>query len=109
MQFTHAPSPGQVFEIGKPEQISLRTLFESPHIPKVVFDVRDISRFLYTECDILLARVKDLQVMEVAVRDGVKDSLEDLAKCVELHSPLSLALEKEWEAKRVALLEIDLQ
>ncbi|TGO16148.1 hypothetical protein BTUL_0031g00130 [Botrytis tulipae] len=94
MQFTHAPSPGQVFEIGIPEQISLRTLFESPHIPKVVFDVRDISRF---------------QVMEVAVRDGVKNNLEDLAKCVELHSPLSSAPEKEWEAKQVALLETDLQ
>lgn len=47
--------------------------------------------------------------MEVAVRDVVKDNLEDLAKCVELHSPLSSALKKEWEAKRIALLEIDLQ
>ncbi|TGO58053.1 hypothetical protein BCON_0059g00320 [Botryotinia convoluta] len=109
MQFTHAPSPGQAFETDIPEHISLRTLFESPHIPKVVFDVRDISHFLYTECDISLAGVKDLQLMEVAVRDGVKDNLGDLAKCVELHSPLSSALKKEWEAKRVALLKIESQ
>ncbi|THV51741.1 hypothetical protein BGAL_0100g00100 [Botrytis galanthina] len=75
MQFTHAPSPGQASEIDIPEHVSLRTLFESPHILKVVYDVRDTSRFLYTESDISLAGVKDLQVMEVAVRDVVKRQL----------------------------------
>ncbi|KAF7918048.1 hypothetical protein BELL_0077g00130 [Botrytis elliptica] len=109
MQFTHAPSPGQAFEADIPEYISLRNLFESPHISKVVFDVRDISHFLYTECHISLAGVKDLQLMELAVRDVGKDNLGDLAKCVELHSPLSSALKKEWEAKRVALLTIESQ
>ncbi|TGO26103.1 hypothetical protein BPAE_0066g00290 [Botrytis paeoniae] len=109
MQFTHAPSPGQAFETDIPEYISLRTLFKSPHIPKVVFDVRDISHFLYTKCDISLAGIKDLQLMELAVRDGGKDNLGDLAKCVELHSPLSSALKKEREAMRVALLQIESQ
>ncbi|KAF5869918.1 putative 3 -5 exonuclease protein [Botrytis fragariae] len=75
MQSTHAISPGQAFETDIPEHISLRTLFESPHVHKVVFDVRDISHFLYTECGISSTGVKDLQLMELAVRDSVEDKL----------------------------------
>ncbi|KAJ8058248.1 hypothetical protein OCU04_012442 [Sclerotinia nivalis] len=109
MQYTHAPPPGQAHQAETPEYISLKTLFESPYISKILFDVRDISHFLYTKCDISLAGVKDIQLMELAVRAGGKDKLRGLAKCVELHSPLPSAVKKEWEAKRTALQKIEIR
>ncbi|KAF7868698.1 hypothetical protein EAF04_005228 [Stromatinia cepivora] len=109
MQYTHAPSPGQAHQTDTPEYISPKTLFESPHIPKILFDVRDISHFLYTKCEISPAGVKDIQLMELAVRAGGKDKLRGLAKCVEPHSPLSSTVKKEWEAKRTAVQKIEIR
>ncbi|KAI9644623.1 hypothetical protein NHQ30_006645 [Ciborinia camelliae] len=101
MQFTQAPSQGLAnSKTDTPEYISLKTLFESPYITKILFDVCDISHFLFTQCEISLAGVRDLQLMELAVRDGGQNNLRGLAKCVDLHSPVPASTKMEWVITR---------
>lgn len=49
-----------------PHDITLKTILESPKIPKVFFDVRNDSDALFAHFGIRLQGVQDLQVMELA-------------------------------------------
>ena len=62
---------------------SLRTILESSTIPKVVFDLRNISRTLFGLFRISVDGIKDLQLMELAYRTGSREFVSSLANCVE--------------------------
>ena len=89
---------------GYVEACNLRDILESPGVDKVVHDVRRVSFALYGHFDVRLEGVRDLQLMEVAVRlpaasepaasestsgsgSGSKRSLRGLAACIERDYP----------------------
>lgn len=76
---------------------SLKTILESPTIPKVIFDIRNDSDALFSHYEISVDGIKDLQVMELATRKGSKDFVAGLAKCIEIDSPVSIAAKAEWQ------------
>ncbi|CAE6434795.1 unnamed protein product [Rhizoctonia solani] len=59
--------------------LTLKTLFESPDIPKVFYDVRTDADNLFNVFDISLQGVIDLQLYELAIRVGSKRFLNPLA------------------------------
>ena len=76
---------------------SLKTILESPAIPKVIFDIRNDSDALFSLFQISVDGIKDLQLMELATRKGSKDFVAGLAKCIEKESPVSAAAKEEWQ------------
>ncbi|KAF9767146.1 hypothetical protein IL306_000346 [Fusarium sp. DS 682] len=70
---------------------SFREVLESKDIPKVGFDIRDISRLLFRQYNVSLAGIHDLQLMELASRkDGEsKKFLSGLQKCINQDLPSS--------------------
>ena len=81
---------------------SLKTILESPIIPKIIFDVRNDSDALFSHFQISIDGVQDLQLMELATRKGSKDFVAGLAKCIEIESPISAPAKAEWQrAKEV--------
>lgn len=76
---------------------SLKTVLESPAIPKVVFDIRNDSDALFSHYGISVDGIQDLQLMELATRKGSKDFVAGLAKCIEKESPVSTATKAEWQ------------
>lgn len=76
---------------------SLKTILESPTIPKVIFDIRNDSDALFSQYEISVDGIKDLQLMELATRKGSKDFVAGLAKCTEKNSPVSTAAKAEWQ------------
>lgn len=80
---------GSAFSVTNQNQTSLKTILESPSIPKVVFDVREGSEGLFSHFEIKLQGIKDLQVMELAARFGPpQDNLSSLIECVERDASL---------------------
>ena len=77
--------------------ISLKTILESPTIPKVIFDIRNDSDALFSLFQISVDGIQDLQLMELATREGSKDFVAGLAKCVENESPISAASKANWQ------------
>ncbi|KAI6080213.1 hypothetical protein F4821DRAFT_68875 [Hypoxylon rubiginosum] len=77
---------------------SLSTILQSDKIPKVVFDVRGISKALFDQHNLSLDGIRDLQLMELASRDGrqSKKYVAGLAKCVETDIPASNEARKRW-------------
>jgi len=81
---------------------SLKTILESPTIPKIIFDVRNDSDALFSHFQISLDGIQDVQLMELATREGSKDFVAGLAKCIEKESPISAPAKAEWQrAKEV--------
>jgi len=62
---------------------TLKSIFESPSIPKVFFDVRNDSDALFSHYGIALQGIEDVQLMENASRYRSKEFLTGLAKCIE--------------------------
>ena len=89
---------------------SLKTVLESPTIPKVIFDVRKGSDALYGLYGITVDGIRDLQLMELGCRKGLKDTVAGLAKCIETDTVISAAIKADWqrtkeEADRLSLTE----
>jgi exonuclease 3'-5' domain-containing protein 1 len=76
---------------------SLKTILESPTIPKVFFDIRNDSDALFSHFQISVDGIKDLQLMELASRKGSQNLVAGLAKCIEKESPVSTAAKAEWQ------------
>jgi exonuclease 3'-5' domain-containing protein 1 len=76
---------------------SLKTILESPTIPKVFFDIRNDSDALFSHFQISVDGIKDLQLMELASRKGSQNLVARLAKCIEKESPVSTAAKAEWQ------------
>lgn len=54
-----------------PRYITLKTILETPEIPKVFFDVRNDSDALFAHFGIRLQGIQDLQVMELASKQAL--------------------------------------
>lgn len=69
---------------------TLKTIFESPNIPKVFFDVRNDSDALFSLFQIDLRGIQDLQLMELATRRGSRKFINGLSRCIDRDAPLSI-------------------
>lgn len=76
---------------------SLKTVLESSTIPKVVFDIRNISDALFSLFRVSIDGIKDLQLMELASRKGSQEFVCGLSECIKKYSPIS-ATEKTESA-----------
>lgn len=78
--------------------ISLKTIFESPTVRKVFFDVRNDSDALFAQYKISLCGVVDIQLMELASRTYSRRYLASLAKCIDGDSAVSPATKEHWRS-----------
>ena len=69
---------------------------ESPTIPKVVFDIRNHLDALFNLFQISVNGIKDLQLMELAYRTGLRKFVSNLAKYIVEESPISAAANTKW-------------
>ncbi|KAL8676593.1 MAG: hypothetical protein Q9186_006909 [Xanthomendoza sp. 1 TL-2023] len=79
-------------------QTTLKSILESPAIPKVFFDVRRDSDALFAHFGIQLAGIHDLQLMELATRNPTtsKKYLNSLAKCIEYDGSMPAQQYQQW-------------
>ncbi|MCJ1429370.1 hypothetical protein MMC29_007284 [Sticta canariensis] len=75
---------------------SFYAILESDTIPKVFFDVRNDSNVLYSHYQVKLAGVQDLQLMELATRNGPMGLLSRLARCIRNDAGLGLREGMVW-------------
>lgn len=76
---------------------SLKTVLESPNIPKVFFDCRNDSDALYSYFRISLDGVIDVQLLELAARRRSRDYVAGLTKCVQTASSVPDAAKRAWQ------------
>lgn len=75
---------------------SLKATLESETIPKVFFDVRNDSDALHCHFQVSLAGIEDLQLMEVATRNGSKRLLNGLTNCISNDAGLEPSQSFAW-------------
>jgi hypothetical protein len=63
--------------------VSLKSVPESTTIPTVFFDIRNYSYALFSLFQICVEGIKDLQLMELASRSGLREFVSGLAKCID--------------------------
>ncbi|KAM5477096.1 hypothetical protein MauCBS54593_000367 [Microsporum audouinii] len=68
---------------------TLRCILECPILRKTVFDVRNGSDILLDQYKDILGGIEDIQLMELATRNGSKEYVRGLVTCVRNDSPLS--------------------
>ncbi|OBT83402.1 hypothetical protein VE02_08733 [Pseudogymnoascus sp. 03VT05] len=88
------------FSITTTTRTSLKTILESPTIPKVIFDIRNDSDALFSLFKISVDGIRDLQVMELATRRGSRQYVSSLAKCIEYGSPISSTDKFRWRVSK---------
>ncbi|KAF9251021.1 hypothetical protein DTO027I6_1648 [Penicillium roqueforti] len=79
---------------------TLLSILESPHIPKVFFDVRNDSDALFSHFNVKLAGVIDLQLMELATSLFPRRYVSGLAKCIERDALLTTHESQLWKASK---------
>ncbi|KAJ5154820.1 uncharacterized protein N7500_010259 [Penicillium coprophilum] len=84
---------------GKEDQ-TLLGILESPHIPKVFFDVRNDSDALFSHFNVKLAGVIDLQLMELATSLFPRRYVSGLLKCIERDALLTTHELQFWKASK---------
>ncbi|EDU49254.1 conserved hypothetical protein [Pyrenophora tritici-repentis Pt-1C-BFP] len=86
--------------------VTLKTILESPTIPKVFFDVRNDSDALFAHYKVALSCIHDLQVMELATRPmttgNSRQFLCSLSTCIRDNAPLSSTDLAAWTAIKEA-------
>lgn len=88
------------FHTANPSGTTLRSILESPTIPKVFFDVRNDADALYAHFKVLLQNVHDVQLLEVATRSRSKDRVSGLASCIKYEAGLSVEAQQKWKATK---------
>ncbi|KAJ5654179.1 hypothetical protein N7490_001182 [Penicillium lividum] len=88
---------GKAFSQPGPSGLTLRSVLESPLIPKVFFDVRNDSDALFAHYQIDLAGIQDLQLMELATRSCSKRLVRGLGKCMEYDAPMTRREREDWK------------
>jgi exonuclease 3'-5' domain-containing protein 1 len=81
------------------EPTTLKSVLESPATVKVFFDVRNDSDALFCHYGIRLQGIHDLQLMELATRDGPRTYVSSLANCIQYD--LSLSANQRRQAEHV--------
>ncbi|KAE8824255.1 hypothetical protein PTNB85_08811 [Pyrenophora teres f. teres] len=98
------PAPSDLDTVATP--VTLKTILESPTIPKVFFDVRNDSDALFAHYKIALSCIHDLQVMELATRTvttgNSRDFLCSLSTCIRDNAALSPVDLDAWKAIKEA-------
>jgi exonuclease 3'-5' domain-containing protein 1 len=79
---------------------SLKTILESPSIYKIFFDVRRDADSLYNLFGVDLKGVGDIQLLELATRQGRKKFVNGLARCISSDAGLSWVQLREFEATK---------
>lgn len=79
---------------------TLMGILESPHIPKVFFDVRNDSDALFHHFNVKLAGVINLQLMELATRYYSRKYVSGLAKCIDRDALLTTDEMQTWKASK---------
>lgn len=88
------------FDISNLYGTTLRSVLESPTIPKVFFDVRNDADALFAHFNVLLQNVHDIQLLEVATRSGSKDRVTGLRDCIQHDARLSVEAQLKWKATK---------
>ena len=89
------------------DSTTLKTILESPNVPKVFFDVRNDSDALHHHFGIRLKGIEDVQLMENAARPaGGRRFVNGLERCIDRDAPLSLAEKRDWKAAKERGLEL---
>ena len=82
---------------------TLKSILESPTIPKVFFDVRNDSDALFAHFAIALASIQDIQLMENAARTGGSERLlNGLARCIEQDAYMTAKQKRVWKVTKDA-------
>ncbi|EZF35290.1 hypothetical protein TMEN_5638 [Trichophyton mentagrophytes] len=76
---------------------TLQSIFQCSVLRKAFFDVRGASNILFHNHGFTLDGIVDIQLMELATRNGSREFLRGLATCVRNDSPLSVEEKKRWE------------
>ena len=79
---------------------SLKDALESETIKKYLFDVRNDSDALYALFGVRLVGVVDIQLQELATREGDKHIVRGLAKCMEQEQALPLLALSQWQSTK---------
>ncbi|KAM5441445.1 hypothetical protein MferCBS31731_003516 [Microsporum ferrugineum] len=78
---------------------TLRCILECPILRKAVFDVRNGSDILLDLYKDILGGIEDIQLMELATRNGSKEYVRGLVTCVRNDSPLSENDKVRWQLR----------
>ncbi|KAG8630787.1 hypothetical protein KVT40_002406 [Elsinoe batatas] len=76
---------------------TLKQFLEASDIEKYFFDVRNDADALYSHFGIILAGVKDVQLLELATRRYNRKRLKGLAKCIDDEKVMSKNEAKRWQ------------
>lgn len=79
---------------------TLLDVLELPQIPKVFFDVCNDSDALFSQFNVELAGVVDLQLMELATRNFPRKYVQGLAKCIERDAPITTLELRTWKESK---------
>lgn len=74
---------GNTFDTANGKGTTLKGVLESPTVPKAFFDIRNDSDALFSLFGIKVAGIHDIQLMELARRQGSRRRLVGLARCIE--------------------------
>ncbi|KKY20904.1 putative 35 exonuclease [Phaeomoniella chlamydospora] len=90
---------------GKARLVSLKMMFESPMVLKLVFDVRLLSTYLFLDCGIQIQGVCDLGVLSSFETRWTKRNVDiqndlDLVECVERDAGLEYEDIHHWKSVR---------
>ncbi|KAJ6105326.1 hypothetical protein N7523_010136 [Penicillium sp. IBT 18751x] len=96
----------KAFSHSTPDGTTLRSILESPSIPKVFFDVRNDSDALFSHHRIELSGMQDLQLMELATRKSSRRFVNGLGKCIEYDAPMTADERAKWKACKEAGLKL---
>lgn len=88
------------FDTANQSGTTLRSILESPTIPKVFFDVRNDADALYAHFKVSLQNVHDVQLLEVATRSRSKDRVSGLGSCIKYGAGLSVEAQRKWKATK---------
>lgn len=91
---------GAAFTTANSRGTSLKSVLESPTIPKVVFDIRNDSNALFSLYGISVKGIHDIQLMELATREGSKKYVASLAECIEKDSPITAPAKVSWRCMK---------
>jgi exonuclease 3'-5' domain-containing protein 1 len=76
---------------------SLKSIVESPKVPKVFFDIHHDSDALYSQYHIYVNGIIDVQLLELVTRNDSKEFVAGLARCIEKDSTVSGVVKQLWQ------------
>lgn len=89
------------FNTAAADGTTLKSVFESPDIIKVFFDLRNDSDALFHHYGVRLSGVEDIQLMENAGRPASQRTyVNGLGRCINQDAPISAVQMRDWRAAK---------